>query len=248
VRVGVRVNENGSGVAQARFDADADALEAIGGDPASSSQGAARALEKRLRVADLVEAGWTVEVDDGGSGKQTGATVVLEKDFATPDELAKVIDELSGDAGPFRDFHLTRKTSTFRTEFAFQGTVDLDAGIAGTALDPADAGIAPELADEDVEIAELSEFLRERIDEVFNIEVVVAMPGDGSHNAPGELAGEPRWTPSVGEAVELKAESSDLASDRLALVAFGLLLGGVSAAMFVRHRARRRDTLAVTEE
>lgn len=229
VHLGVRVAENGSGAVRARFVLDQDALEAVGGD-----------LAGRLRVADLVQASWKVEVDDTEGG---GAEAVAEKAFARPEELTAIIDELSGDVGPFREFVLRRDRSLFRTEFTFKARVDLKSGVGPSTLDPADEGIAAELADEDVEVEELGEFLAERVDRAFGFEVVVDLPGEGSNNAPKHVGDDPRWAPRVGEVVELKAESSETDLDRIALVVIGgvLTVAAVAAVgVFTGWRFRRR--------
>lgn len=227
--LGVRVAEDGSGSVEARFVLDRDALAALGGGD----------LSRRLRAADLVQAGWTVEVEgaeDGGGGAG-GARIAAEKGFATPGELTEVVDELSGRVGPFRGFALTRHRSAFSTGFTFEGRVDLRGGVGPSSLDPGDEGVVAELEGEGVEIGALREFLRERIDEAVGLEVVVDLPGDGSHNAPHEARGEPRWTPRPGEAVELRAESKEQDLDRIALVALGALLAAAALwLLFARGR------------
>lgn len=222
-RLGVRVREDGSGSVEARFVLDRDALAALGGD-----------LSKRLRAADLVQAGWRVEVEGNEGG---GAEAVAQKGFATPGELAEVIEELSGRVGPFRGFTLTRDRSTFSTAFSFEGRVDLRGGVGPSALDPGDEDVVAELEGEGVEVGALRELLRERIDGAVGLEVVVDLPGDGPHNAPEELAGEPRWTPRAGEAAELSAESERQDLDRIALVALGALFGA-AALWFLLARGR----------
>lgn len=229
VHLGVRVAENGSGSVVARFVLDDDALRAVGGD-----------LKEQLRVGDLTQAGWEVTVEPTSDG---GAEAVAEKGFARPEELTAVIGQLSGDVGPFRDFRLGRKHSTFRTEFEFRGQVDLESGIGGSSLDPNDEGIAAEIEAQGVEIEQLREFLKDRVDKAFTVEVVVDMPGGGSHNAPKALAGAPQWTPRLGEVADLKASSSLFALDRAVLVGIGGVLGVAAIVAFAawwRTRATGR--------
>jgi len=229
VHIGVRVAENGSGSVVARFVLDDDALRAIGGD-----------LKEQLRVGDLIQAGWEVAVEPTSEG---GAEAVAEKGFARPEELTAVIDELSGDVGPFRDFRLSRKHSTFRTEFEFRGQVDLESGIGASSLDPNDEGIAAEIEAQGVEVEQLRDFLKDRVDNAFAVEVVVDMPGGGSHNAPQAPAGAPQWTPKLGEVADLRASSSVFALDRAVLVGIGGVLGVTSIVAYAawrRTRAPRR--------
>lgn len=226
IRLVVAADDDGSGSVTARFTLDAAAVETLGGD-----------VESRLRVADLIQAGWDVDVEPA----EAGTIVEARKAFSRPEELTGVIEELSGDTGPFRDFRLERSRSQFRTSFEFRGDVDLGAGVGASALDPGDDSLAAELSDEGIDVQALREFLGDRLDRAFSFEIVAALPGDGSHNAPGTISGEPTWRPSVGERVALRASSSDLDEARIALVALGavLFLGAVALAATGRRRARR---------
>lgn len=226
VSLGVGVDDDGSGRVQVRFVLDAEAIEAIGGE-----------LGENLRVADLLQAGWQVQVDEDDDG----AEVVATREFGTPEQLTEVVDELSGDVGPFRDFRLTRDRSFARTRFAFEGTVDLEGGVGGTTLDPSDLAVAEELEGEDVGVDDVQRFLSEQLDEVFGFEVVVALPGDGAHNAPSEVGGEPRWSPKVGETVQLRADATSTDLARITWLALaGLLLalavGVYTGRIWVRRR------------
>lgn len=219
VTLGVRVGDDGSGEVRAEFLLDEEAVDALGGE-----------LGQALRVADLIQAGWEVEVDDEIEGG--GAEAVALKRFGTPEQLSEVIDELSGEAGPFRDFRITRDRGFFTTDYEFAGTVDLEGGVGASALDPGDDALDTELEGEDVEIEELQEFLSERLDDVFDIQVIVAMPGDGSNNAPASAGGEPRWDPALGETAGLRASSSSLDVARIVWLALGAVLLLLAAGVF----------------
>ena len=226
VQLGIRAAEDGSGAVRARFVLDGDALDAIGGD-----------LEEQLRVADLLQSGWKVDVSERKGG---GAEAVAEKRFAGPEEFSAAIDELSGDIGPFQDFGLRRERSTFSTSFRFEGKVDLESGVGASSLNPQDPGITEEIEAQGVDVEQLREFLRERVDQAFDFEIVVDLPGSGSNNAPDEVGGAPRWTPRVGEVVVLRAESSATDADRIALVVLGTVLLLVAAGIGVAWWIRRR--------
>lgn len=217
VTLGVRVGDDGSGEVRAEFVLDEEAVDSLGGE-----------LGQALRVADLIQAGWEVEVDD----EVEGAAAVATKRFGTPEQLRQVIAELSGEAGPFRDFRVARDRGFFTTEYEFAGSVDLEGGVGATALDPGDGALDVELEDEDVEIEELQAFLSERLTDVFDIRVIVAMPGDGSNNAPAAAGGEPQWNPAVGEVVELRASSSSLDVARIVWLALGVVLLLLAAGVF----------------
>lgn len=223
----VAVAEDGSGVVTVRFDLDDEAVEALGGP-----------LEERLRVADLVRSGWEVETDEDGDG----ASVVARKEFGSPAQLADTVEELSGGAGPFRDFRLERDRSRFSTSFDFAGSVDLTEGVGAAAVDPADEALVAELSDEGVDVHELRRHLRERLDGAFELAVVVELPGGASHNAPSVRAGSPVWRPAVGERVEMRASASALDTERLALVVGGGLLALVALGVWWAPRRRRAAT------
>lgn len=219
VTLGVRVADDGSGEVRAAFVLDEEAVDAVGGE-----------LGPALRVADLIQAGWEVDVDDEVDGG--GAEAVAIKRFGTPEQLGDVIDELSGETGPFRDFRVTRDRGFFTTDYEFTGTVDLEGGVGATALDPGDDALATELEGEGVDIEALRDFLSERLAGVFDVQVIVAMPGDGSNNAPVSAGGEPSWSPDIGETAELRASSSSLDVLRIFWLAFGAVVLLLAVAVF----------------
>lgn len=200
-----------------RLDLDEEARAAIPGS-----------LDEQLRYADLVEAGWSVEVDD----RDDGATVVVAKRFPTAEQLASVVHELSGEAGPFRDFRLERSPSRFRTRTEFSGTVELTEGVGAGTLDPADEPLAEELAAAGVDLEALRAFLNQRLPaDAVSFTVRVALPGEGLHDAPRTDGGEPVWEPVPGERLEMEASSSSVDVRRVVLLATGILLAVLALAV-----------------
>lgn len=231
-RLVVEVAEEGSGRVQLRVRADEEAVDALGGDVAG-----------QLRVTDLAESGWEIEIEtvEEDAADDTAVEVVASKLFGTPEQLTDVVKELSGEVGPFRKFRLTRNRSLFETEFEFSGVVNLRNGVGATLLDPGDDDVAVPLEGEDVDIRDLRRFLSREANDAFEIQVSLALPGGGSSNAPATDAGDPVWTPSVGERVELDATSTRLDTARVALVVIGAVLAflafGVGTGWhFVRQR------------
>lgn len=222
--LGVRVHDDGSGVVTARFRLDREAVDTLGGK-----------LRDVLRVADLEQAGWKIDVRQ----REDGAEVTATKTFQTAAQLTSVVHELSGDAGPFRDFRVQRTRSRLRTRWRFSGSVDLQKGVAGTAIDPGDATLRARLGREGVDEAQLRDFLNKQIDRVFSVQVVVELPGRGNSNAPRSVGGQSVWKPAVGEQVQLRASASKLDATRVGLVAAGVALAALAAGVMVWHRRNR---------
>lgn len=194
-------------------------------------------LADQLRVDDLERAGWTVA---GPQRTDDGSTVVsATKPFATPQAADEVLEEVSGAGGPLRDFDVTRRSSFLTTTYAFEGQVDLSAGIEGfsddeirTALEGSGFSLAG---------AELEEAIGGAVADTFLFEVSTLLPGDTDAVAPGAVTPEGAvWRPGVGEQVTLRATSSLLHAERLIWLAVSgtsaLALVVVLAARHLRHR------------
>jgi hypothetical protein len=185
--IGIQVHEDGSGTVAVDIGLDDEA-----------------ARRSQFRTDDLAAAGWTVSEPTERDGLRWQRA---EKSFATVEQAAAVLAELSGAEGPFRDFRLTRQRPFARTRFTFEGTVDFSKGL--------EAFTDPELAElldgeplgEDP--AALEEQLGQSLDRVFTFRVALRLPGDVSSNAPGQAGNGAVWEPrlSEDEPVELRASS-----------------------------------------
>jgi hypothetical protein len=133
-RVVVRVDadEDGSGRVAVTAVLDREAAERTGG------------VAEALRVDDLRRAGWTVSV--GTPAANGSVTVRVTQPFADPTEAEALLAQLSGPAGPLRDFSVERKSLVVATRSSLRGTVDLTQGF-GTfgddALQKSLAGTTP---------------------------------------------------------------------------------------------------------
>ena len=222
--VGVDAKADGSGTVRV----------AVGLDKAAA--GRVPNLARELEVDDLVEAGWTIV---GPRKEDDGRTWIrASKPFDDPDDAKRVIEEISGEGGPFADFRLTRKRSFLRTETTFTGRVDLTAGIEAFGDDQlrerlggSSIGVDPE---------ELSERIGTVLNRLFTFKVAARLPGDVESNAPVEADGGAEWRPVLGEEVTLRATATALDTRRLV----GLALAGFAAVALVMlallRRARRR--------
>jgi putative hydrolase of the HAD superfamily len=121
--VDVEVTEDGSGTVNLTVAFDDEVVAA------------APELLDGLQTSDLAAAGWTIE---GPVGSESGQSVVVmaAKDFASPDHLAGVLAEITGDASVFNDFVVARERSFARTTYTLTGQID--AGVSVERFSDAD--------------------------------------------------------------------------------------------------------------
>jgi hypothetical protein len=121
VAVDITVNPDLSGRVVVGVGLDDDAL-ARAGD-----------LDQQLRIDDVRAAGWEV---GAARREDDGLTWVrASKTFADPEEFTRVMEELTGPGGAFRDWNLAESSSLTGTEWTVDGVVDLTGGPA-TFSDP----------------------------------------------------------------------------------------------------------------
>lgn len=218
--VGVEADADGTGQVRAAAVLDAGAVEELVGEAAGDPATADPAT--RIKVDDLRAAGWTVigpdPTDDGG------LEVVATQRFEDAGEARRLLAEVAGDPGPFRDVSLRRTRSFFKTRTYFAGTVDLGAGL-GAFTDP-DLRAALEATDEaplGVTTAQLEARLGEAIQQMFGLQMAVRLPGRLTSNAPTETGGAAVWAPSLGEEVVLEASSERWNVANLVALSVGFL-------------------------
>ena len=174
------VADDGTGHVDVLIQLDAAAVNAIGG------------LDERLRVADLADAGWTVDgphpatggmaggTTDGVTTGVTGAQVAVRKAFEHSDHLGAVLAEVLGPAA-ISDVLLVRQREFAETTWSLDGRIDLSAGLDLLA----DAELAAVLdglpfARSDAELAELAGCSDGSCDpaSAFSLTLVAIMPTD----------------------------------------------------------------------
>lgn len=214
--VTIHVREDGSGRVEVSVALDEEAA------------GRVPQLADQLEVDDLLASGWTVT---GPSPEGDGRTWIrASKPFSAPEQAGAVLDEVTGQGGPFRDLELRRRPSLVQDRWELGATVDLRDGLAGFSddalrerLDGTNVG----LSDEEV-AAEAGRPLAE----VVTFEVAVVLPGEVTANgtATGSRA---TWQPVLGEQVDIAASGTSLHTTTLAwfaaagaaVVALVLLVG-----------------------
>jgi hypothetical protein len=218
--VTVRMRDDGSGRVAVKAALDAEAVRAVEAGGAT--------LETGVRLGDLPEAGWRVgewRRDEDGS-----AAVVLERRFSAPEDVRRVIAEISGADGPLRGVRARRMRAWggLATDYEVDGRIDLAAVKTGVADD---AELVARLTGLDVDVADVDARLRAAIDTALQLEVVVVLPGGERVAVPAE----------PGASAPLHASSRVLEIWRIGLVAAALVLMVTGVVVWRRPRRRRRS-------
>lgn len=230
--VDVVVTEDGSGTVTLTTAFDEAVIEAV------------PELEENLRTNDLVPAGWTVE---GPQRTESGSAVVVSatKEFASPDDLARVLDEIAGPNTLFSDFAVARSRSFARTTYEVTGQIDPrisftefgDEGITGLVGSP--LGLS---------IAELEAVAGRPLNETATLTFSISLPDTVQANTidvDGEVG---RWQLSPRDPLPTDIEITTSIEDRLprvwaavALVALALLGTLLIFRVLARFGGRRQD-------
>lgn len=182
-------------------------------------------LARQLRLEDLEASGWEVEGPtpvDGG-----GVELKVSKGFTSPGQASQVIDELSGEDGPFSSLRVVRRQSLWRIETAIEGAVDLRDGL--------DAFGDPRLIEQlegpnlGLDPAAVERELGRPLAEAVTVTLVADLPGQE----------EVSWPVTLGSSAVL-AVSADQLNVLRVVGAAGALLSGVALVLAARRRRRRR--------
>jgi hypothetical protein len=215
--VTIDLEEDGSGVVTVRATLDTEAVKEAEIDGGK--------LEDRVRLSDLSASGWTVEPwvrSAAGS-----AQIEMSKPFSSPDELAGIVNEISGTHGPLRDFQATRDRGAASTEYGVTGAIDLAAMSTGLG---ADADLVGALAAQQIDVAALDRQLLAELQNAFTVSVVVNLPDGTSTTVDGV----------GGKRVPVDVTSSVLDTRRLALLGLAVVLAIAAVVALMVGRGRRR--------
>lgn len=225
LEAGVDMHRDGGGVVRAGLGLDDEALRQVGD------------LAAELRVDDLRQTGWNVT---GPRREGDGLTWVrASQGFSGPAAGERLIAQLSGPGGPFRDFRLSQSGSVVRTRTGFSGTVDLSAGLGGLSDPDLDGRIGGK-GGIDLSLEGLKSRFGPDLSKVMTASVAVRLPGSVQTNAPERRSGRVVWRLSPGQSVAMRASARSDSGP--VLVVAGLAMGAVLGALVmvvVRRRARR---------
>lgn len=231
--VRIAVEDNGSGTVGLRTVLDAEAANELGADPVAA-----------ISVDDLRNAGWEVSMRRVEGG---GVQVDASKPFSNPRRLGSVIDELSGPAGPLRDWSLSVDSGFATATYRLGGTVELtgsldqfsDAEVAA-ALDGFATGRSPdELA---AALAAHPDGVTLRVETELPAEITAATGADRSDDEPETASA--RWVLGDGKptTAHVRVDASERSQTPVVWMAGGAVavLAAVAVALSGRGRRRRR--------
>lgn len=115
LRTEVIAKQNGSGEVVQMIGFDAEALKRVGNP------------REAIRADDLIAAGWVVE-PEYVEGNTTWLRV--RHSFANADEANRILAQLSGPDGPYKDLQLRTSDSFFTNTVQFRGILDTTAGLS----------------------------------------------------------------------------------------------------------------------
>ena len=220
--VTVTVHDDGSGVVSVTAVLDPDAVKA-------AEEGGGK-LEDRVRLADLTNAGWTVQ--PWARAADGSAQIVLSKPFTSPDQVAGIMREVSGATGPLRDVSVTRDRGAFSTSYSATGSLDLEELQTGLTADP---DLVASLTNQQVDVNAIDQTLLADIREAFGLRVEVELPG-GTTTVDGVS----------GKTATIHASTSVLDTQRvvLVIVALALVVLAILVVLWPGRRRRRRSSRA----
>ena len=208
----VSVDDDGSGAVEVVVALDRDAARRVPG------------LEDQLEVDDLEAAGWDVS----GPSRVRGGGVEIRatKAFASLDELAAVVAEVSGRDGPLSDLSVERDRAAFGDTWRVRGEADLRNGLEAFG----DAGLRERLGGSSLGMSaeELERAAGRPLSDAVRFRVTTDLPGGGAS-----------WSPVLGERTPLAADSRTWQAPRLGLLVLAVVLAfGAVAMLLVRPRRR----------
>jgi hypothetical protein len=213
--VSIKVHDDGSGVVTVTAVLDPDAVKA-------AETGGGK-LEDRVRLADLTKAAWTVE--PWARAADGSAEIVLSKTFDSPDQVAGILREVSGTAGPLRDVSVTRDHGLFSTTYAVHGAVDLAQLQTGVTTDP---GVVAALTNQKVDVNAIDQSLLAEIRDSFAITMEVELPG-GTKTVHG----------ISGKSTAIDVSSSVLDTTRVAFIVVAVVLVALAVLVLLWPGRRR---------
>lgn len=216
---------------------DADAVDRLVGSLAGARADVDPAT--RIKVDDLVAAGWSVEGPTVGA--DGGLDVVATRRYSDVEELRSLLAAVGGQPGPFREVVLSQHRGFLKTTTEFRGAVDLGGGLdAFTDPDLKKALEATSEAPLGVTAEQLEQHFGAPLDRLLGLEVALRLPGAADSNAPTAADGAAVWEPSLGQRVALAATSEQWNRRNIAATGVALLATlGLLAVVVLRLRRRQ---------
>tara|TARA_B100000424_G_scaffold54957_1_gene39588 strand:+ start:202 stop:1650 length:1449 start_codon:yes stop_codon:yes gene_type:complete len=226
LRVKLDLAEDGSGQITA----------GIGLDEQARNQPAFQNIEEALRISDLIEAGW--EFESAGLGSDGREWFESTKSFADPDDLQKVLNELTNSPEAFKDWEFSSEITSKTRDFVISGVVDLTDGLnlftdesLNKLLDEPPLGIA---------IETIEESLGTSINETISLQVIVNLPDQSNEEIIDIPLGEERVVEVTGNSEHRVAQILDwVVLAVLALLALSIILAILNWYLDKRYEQRQ---------
>ena len=188
-KLDVDVAANGSGVITVELRLDPDAAAAVPD------------LAEQLHKSDLEASGWKVS----GPTKSGRDTVVkATRPFDDVGQANRLLAEVSGAGGVFRDLQLTQQRSLARVNTQFSGTIDLSDGLAVFGDSTLQTRTGFPLG---FDVGEAQRALAVDPQRSFPVEVVVHLPGGQRESTP-TIGENGEWQGAYGKAVNVSARAN----------------------------------------
>ena len=226
LRVEIDLAEDGSGQITA----------GIGLDEEARSQPALQNVEEALRISDLIEAGW--EFESAGLGSDGREWFESTKSFNNPDDLQKVLNELTNSPEAFKDWKFSSEITSKTRDFAVSGVVDFSDGLnlftdesLNNLLDEPPLGIA---------IETLEESLGTPINETVSLQVIINLPDQSNEEIIDVPFGEQRVVEVTGNSEHRVAQILDwVVLAVIALLALSIILAILNWYLDKRYEQRQ---------
>jgi len=205
---------------------------------------AAPEIENGLRTGDLLPAGWVIE---GPQRSESGSAVVISatKEFADPEDLAGVLDEIAGPNTLFKDFTVERTRSFARTTYEVRGQIDPRISLVSFGDEDITGLVGNPLG---LSMTELEAAAGRPLEETVSLEFTITLPDTVEANTNDVNGRVARWKLSPRDPLETDIEVGTSIEDRLpriwaavALVALALLVTLLIFRVLARFGGRRGD-------
>lgn len=223
--VRVHAREDGSGWVRVTVTFDSDAIARLGGDPAGA-----------LALEDLQAAGWQVDGPRRGSGQSVSVSAI--RDFARPEQVRDLLEQVDGPGGVLRDADLVREVRPGRTTVRFATRFDPAGGLGAFA----DEALAAALDGEPLgrSLDDMARATDQPVASMAGLVVRVDLPGEPRTDA--AVSGRSAtWILGLDDPpTVLRASSTSWRWSSVALAGLGLAMAVAALVVLVRSSGARR--------
>ena len=226
LRVKIDLAEDGSGQITAGFGLDEEAR----------NQPALQNVEEVLQTSDLNTAGW--EFESAGLGPDGREWFESTKSFTDPNDLQKVLNELTNSPNAFKDWQFSSEITSKTRDFAVSGVVDLTDSLSlftdealNNLLEEPPLGIPIETLEESLGIP---------INETVSLEIIINLPDQSNEEIINVPLGEQRVIEVTGNSEHRIAQILDwVVLAIIALLALSIVLAILNWYLDKRYEQRQ---------